>query len=135
MSHWRTYKSDVLKNTKEQHLRTALAEIGVELDTSIKSIRNSWGNEQVDMGFKIDGRPIALGLKKVANEDGSECLELKGDFYATGLNESQFMDRLSQVYQRENIIDKLTTNKWTVDNTSVDDKGNIVIEASEYVFA
>lgn len=135
MSHWNTYKSDVLTNTKQNHLSTALSEIGVELDTSIKNISNTWGREQVDMGFKVGGRPIALGLREIQNEDGSVSLELKGDFYGTGLNEAEFMDKISQVYQRENIIDKLQNNGWTVEETKTDEYGNIVIEAYEYALA
>lgn len=133
MSHWKTFKNDVLSDTNKNYLSTALAEIGVELDTNIKSISNTWGKEDVDMGFKKDGRPIALGLKEVDGEGGKKVLELRGDFYGTGLNESTFMDKLSQVYQRENIVNKLQDNRWTVDSVQTDEHGNIVIEAYEYV--
>jgi hypothetical protein len=133
MSHWRTFKNDVLTNTKENLLKKAVTELGMglELDSSIKSIRNSWGNEQVDMGLRKNGQPIALGLKKVM-VDGKEKIELHGDFYSTGLNEATFMDKLSQVYSKENIIDKVNDAGWTVDNVSTDKEGNIVIDAYQY---
>jgi hypothetical protein len=134
MSHWRKFSSDVLTNTKVSLLSASLAEMGVELDTSIKNIRNTWGQEEVDMGFKVDGRPIALGLKETV-VDGEKKMELRGDFYGTGLNESQFMDKLSQVYQKNNIVEKLEDNRWTVENVKTDEYGNVVIEAYEYAMA
>lgn len=128
MSHWKTFTSDVLTNTKTETLRTSLAEIGVELDTSIKNISNTWGKEPVDMGFKVNGRAIALGLKEI----GGGKMELRGDFYGTGLNESQFMDRLSQTYQKHNITEKLQLAGWSIDEVSVDANGDILIDAYQY---
>lgn len=134
MSHWKKFESDVLTNTKVSLLSTSLAEMGVELDTSIKNISNTWGREEVDMGFKVNGRPIALGLKEI-EVDGEKKMELRGDFYGTGLNESQFMDKLSQVYQKHNIVEKLENNRWTVESVQTDEYGNVVIEAYEYAMA
>jgi hypothetical protein len=134
MSHWKTFKSDVLANTRIDLLTKALTDMGVELDTSIKSIRNAYGNDQVDMGFKKDGHTIALGLKEV-EKDGKTFLELKGDFFATGLDEAAFIDRLSQAYQKERIIQTLTDNNYTIDSCKVNNKGEVEIEAYEYVYA
>lgn len=128
MSHWKKFTNDVLTNTKEELLRTSLSEIGVELDTSIKTISNTWGREPVDMGFKVNGKAIALGLKKV---DGDK-MELRGDFYGTGLREADFMDRLSQVYQKHNITQKLALAGWSIENQLVNENGEIEIEAYTY---
>lgn len=127
MSHWKTFKSDVLTNTKESLLRTALAEIGVELQTDRKEIKNTWGHEAVDMAFAVKGRGIALGLKKVG-----DTLELRGDFYGTGLNESQFMDKLTQVYKKNDIVDRLENSGWTVEDITQDQNGEYVIDAYQY---
>jgi hypothetical protein len=64
--------------------------------------------------------------------DGKETIELRGDFYSTGLNEQGFIDKLSQVYQKENIVSKVNDAGWTVDSTTTDANGNIVIEAYQY---
>lgn len=128
MSHWKKFTNDVLTNTKTETLRTSLAEMNVELDTTIKQISNTWGKEPVDMGFKHNGRVIALGLKDV----GEGKMELRGDFYGTGLNESQFMDKLSQTYQKHNIQEKLQLAGWSIDEVSVDANGEILIDAYQY---
>ena len=135
MSHWKTFKNDVLTNSREDILRKALAEMGVELDTSIKSITNPWGHEKVDMGFKKDGKEIALGFKEETNADGSKTLVLKGDFYSTGLVEAEFMDKVSQCYTKNDIIDKIENRtSYTIEGTpTVNENGEIEIIA--YTFA
>lgn len=128
MSHWKTFKNDALTNTKIDLLGKALKEMGVDLDTTIKSIRNTWGHEEVDMGFKVNGREIALGFKEVGNK-----LELRGDFYGTGLRESDFMDRVSQIYTKEDIINKINTqSNYTIDSMTTNENGEIEILAYTY---
>lgn len=128
MSHWKTFTNDALTNTKVDLLAKALKEMGVDLDTSIKSIRNTWGHEEVDMGFKVKGQAIALGFKQVGNK-----LELKGDFYGTGLREADFMDRVSQIYTKEDIINKINTqSNYTIDSMTTNANGEIEILAYTY---
>lgn len=128
MSHWKTFTNDALTNTKTDLLGKALKELGVDLDTSIKSISNTWGNEQVDMGFKVNGEVVALGFKKVGDK-----LELKGDFYRSGLREADFMDKVSQFYTKEDIINKINTqSNYTVDSMTTNQNGEIEILAYTY---
>ena len=134
MSHWKTFKNDCLTNTRMEILSKALQEMGVELDTSIKSIRNTWGHEQVDMGFKRNGQAIALGFKEIPNADGSTTLELRGDFYSTGLREADFIDKVSQAYTKNDIIDKIENRtSYTIESTTMNENGEVEILA--YTFA
>lgn len=109
--------------------------MGVELDENIKSIRNPWGYEEVDMGFKKNGKEIALGFKEVENKDGSKTLVLKGDFYSTGLQEKDFIDRVSQAYTKNDIVDKIENRtSYTIEGTpTMNENGEIEILA--YTFA
>lgn len=128
MSHWKVFKNDALTNTNTGLLAKALKEMGVDLDTNIKSIRNTWGNEQVDMGFKVKGQAVALGFKEVGNK-----LELRGDFYGTGLREVDFMDKVSQLYTKEDIINKVNTqSQYTIDSMTTNANGEIEILAYCY---
>lgn len=127
MSHWKTFKSDVLTNTNVDMLRTALGEIGVGLDTNRKQISNTWGKEDVDMAFSVNGRGVALGLKQVGDK-----MELRGDFYGTGLRENEFMDKLTQVYKKIDIVDRLENNGWTVEDITQDQNGDFLINAYQY---
>lgn len=110
--------------------------MGVELDTTIKSITNPWGHEAVDMGFKKDGKTIALGFKEVTNKDGSKTLELKGDFYSTGLREADFIDKVSQAYTKNDIIDKIKNRtSYTIDQNMTGFNENGEYEIYAYTFA
>lgn len=133
MSHWRTYSNDVLVDTVDKHLVSALEEMGLGINENIKSVRNTWGNAEVDFALTKNGVPISIGFKRIQEKNGTK-LELRGDFYATGLNESVFMDQLSQKYQKNDIICKLTDNRWTIENCVTNEEGEIIIDAYEYVY-
>ena len=49
MSVWVKINNDVFgKNVNEKMLEAALQDLGIGLNKSVKSIRNSWGHETVD---------------------------------------------------------------------------------------
>ncbi|PTY93000.1 DUF1257 domain-containing protein [Heyndrickxia sporothermodurans] len=131
MSHWRKFEADVLKDINKDLLAKAVKDLGVEMNESIKNIRNTWGNETVSAGLVKDGRPIALGFN-FKNRNGKVELELSGDFFGTGLDERTFIDRLAQAYQKHNAIEKLEMQGWNIDEMNVNDKGEIVIEAYQW---
>lgn len=106
MSHWKTYQNNVLKNTDIKIFSKALDNLGLKIDTSIKEVANSYGKNTVDLGLTKKGVPLSIGFKKVA--DG--MLELRGDFWRSGLNEQTFMDQVAQQYNKEYITQKLRNN-------------------------
>lgn len=131
MSHWKKFHADVLKDINKDLLAKAVKDLGVEMDESIKHIRNTWGNETVSAGLVKDGRPIALGFN-FKTVDGKVQLELSGDFFGTGLDERTFIDRLAQAYQKHNAIEKLEEQGWTIDTIETNNKGEIVLEAFQW---
>ena len=135
MSHWNTFKNQnsALENTNMDLLHKAIAEMGVQLDTSIKEITNPWGKEAVDMGLKRDGRALALGFRRV-QVNGKTTLELRGDFYSTGLREDTFIDRLSQIYTKEDIINRIQHNSsYMIESQTYNEKtGEYEIIAYQY---
>jgi len=142
MSHWKKFESKVLEDINREMLKEAIENMNkikngeetpmhLEMDKTISSIRNSWGNERVDAGLRKNGKAIALGFN-FKDSNGKEVVELSGDFYSTGLVESTFMEQLSQVYQKYNIINKLEENGWTVDDITINKNDEIVINAYEW---
>jgi hypothetical protein len=131
MSHWKKFTSNVLTNTNAVLLTKALSNLGITLDENIKDIKNTWGNEKVDAGFVKNGNKIALGVKYVQGKEGT-TVELRGDFWATGLNEATFMDEMAQQYQKEHVIDVCENQGWNIDEISTNEKGEIVIGASQW---
>lgn len=133
MSHWITYKNDILKNTRKNMLEKALKEMGLELDCSIKSIRNTFGHETVDMGIRKNGELVSLGFKEVKNGN-DVSLELHGDFFNTGINQQNFMDTLSQYYTKNDIVDKIENNtSYDIESIETNENGEFEIMAYQYV--
>lgn len=128
MSHWKQFTNDVLTNTNMDILSQAVAKMGITLDTTIKNISNPWGSEKVDMGFRKNGQAIALGFR---NNNGK--LELVGDFYGTGLVEEDFINQVSQHYTVEDIVRKVRTSMWTLENEpTVNANGEVEMYVYQY---
>lgn len=130
MSHWKNFTSQVLNATKRSLLVKALEEMGLGLSESTKSIKNSWGQESVDAALTKDTKILSLGFKFTEGHNG-EAIQVLGDFYNTGVQESTFMDRLAQVYQKHNVIEKVEEQGWMVDEVTTDADGSIRIMASQ----
>lgn len=127
MSHWKTFTNDALKDTDMDILTRALEQMNVQLDTNIKSISNPWGKEAVDMGFSTNGKVVPLGFKQT---DGN--LELRGDFYSTGLREDTFMNELSQLYTKEKIVKQLEEARYTIESIELNAQSEYEILAYTY---
>lgn len=132
MSHWKKFSSKVLEDINESTLQKAAEDLGVSFHKNIRHIKNTWGNESVSAGLKKDGRAIPLGFN-FKNRNGKIALELSGDFYATGLDERTFMDRLSQAYQKHKSVEALESQGYIIDLQNVNNDGEIVIEAFRFV--
>lgn len=135
MSHITTYQSDVLKNCKKGLLVRAAKDLGLKLDYSIKSIKNTWIHDVVDAGFVKDDKAIALGIK-LHKEGRNTRVEVSGDFYGTGIEESSFIDKLSQAYKKHDVIYQCKKQGWTVnaEDIKIDKNTNdIIISATRYV--
>ena len=132
MSHWRTYKAEVLKDVDKDILKKALAEMGLEMDENIKVVDNAYGSSRVDAGLKKNGEQISVGLNFNDNGDGTTQLEVNGDFHGTGLNERTFVDELSQTYQKHNVIEQCENNGWIVESVELNENGEIEIEAFQW---
>ena len=134
MSHLTTYKNNFLDKVKREMLIESLKEIGIELDFSTKSIHNTWIDADVDAAFKVDGKIIAAGLKFSTNADGSEKVDVVADFYGTGFNDKEIIDRMSQIYTKNDIVEKCNSQRWFVSDEDVtqNENGDIIITATRY---
>ena len=124
LSHWRTYNAKVLEDINMSTLEKSVADMGLSLDTSIKNVANSYGRDAVDAGLKKDTQTLALGFQFTETK-GKIALSLRGDFWGTGLNESQFMDKLAQHYQKNKAIDFVLPNQgYTVESCTLNEQTN-----------
>lgn len=134
MSHLTTFKNNSLVNTNKETLCKSLAEMDIILDYENKNIKNSWINKDCDAAMIYKGKRISVGINFKMNEDGTELVEVEGDFYGTGLNQEQLTNRIAQIYQKNDIINKCRSQRWFVseENIKVNEEGEYVIQASRF---
>ena len=135
MSCWRRYSCDVLKNVDKDLLHEACKELGFNYDESIKEVSNTWGEDKVDAGFIRDGKELPLGFIFEKNPDpfnNKVSVTVAGDFWSTGFNEATFVDTLSQLYQKHNVITQLEANGFIVNSIETNAEDEIEIEAYAY---
>ena len=119
MSVWKQVKSDVLgKNVNEKLLVQALADLGIGMDKTVKSIRNSWGSDTCDFALTNKGRVTSVGMRWTKGKG----LELVGDTFGCrfdGINDKgqeQLMNRIAQAYQVRHIKQQMQLNNWVVES-------------------
>lgn len=134
MSVWKKIESKVLAAGVNMELfEKALKEdIGATLDFNTKRIRNTWGSEEVDCAIVVDGRVRALGFR-FSKDNG---VELVGDTYGSGIagdnRQEALMDKIAKFYQKHNIKNKLESNGWVIEDITVDNNEEIVINAYQW---
>lgn len=129
MSCWRKYKSEVLKNVKRKFLKEACKEMGLELDYNTHRI-SGYYNEYADVTCTLvkSGKKLPLGF--ILQEKGGKTeLTLEGDFWNTGLNESVFMDKLAQTYQKIHIKTELQRHGFSIESINTNNKEEIELIA------
>lgn len=134
MSVWKKIESKVLAAGVNMELfEKALKEdIGATLDFNVKKIRNTWGSEEVDCAIVVDGRVRALGFR-ISEAKG---IELVGDTYGSGIagdnDQERLFNKIAKFYQKHNIKHKLESNGWTIENITIDEQDEIVIDAYQW---
>ena len=132
MSVWRTVKNDVLgSNVNEKMLEAALADLGIGLDKTTKSIRNSWGTDTCDAALTKNGRVTSMGIKWTSKKG----VELVGDTFNCNFGfgirdkgQETLMNKIAQAYQVRYVKYQMQMNNWTVEQqTDVNGKVKLVL--------
>ena len=134
MSHLSKYESTVLLNTDKYLLEDALEELGITLNSNIKTIRNAYITTKVDAAFIKNGKLLPLGIQYEKTNKGINTI-IVGDYFGTGINEFTFTDKVCQLYKKHEIIFKCKMQGWTInkEDITIDSKTDeIVINASRY---
>lgn len=131
MSVWKQVKSDVLgKNVNERLLVQALSDLGITIDKTVKSIRNSWGHDTCDFALVNQGRVTSVGMRWTKGKG----IELVGDTFGCrfdGINDKgqeQLMNKIAQAYQVRHIKQQMQLNNWVVESqTTVNGEVKLVL--------
>ena len=135
MSHLLTFKNDALKNADREKLAKAFSEIeGMTLDYTIKSIQNTWIQDTVDGGLIYNGKKVPLGVKFNTDTENNTIAEIVGDSYETGIDQEELTNRVSQIYQKNDIVEKCRRQRWYVRDEDIvqNEEGEYVIQAYRY---
>lgn len=127
MSHWKKFTNNALANTNLEILASALGEMGLGLDLNTKFIKNAYNNAEVDMAVTRGNEVLTIGFKKVNDQ-----LELRGDFWRTGIQEETFLNKVSQIYTKLDIVNKVSRSQYTIDQIKENENGEIEILAYTY---
>ena len=133
MSIWSVVKNDVLgKNVSEKMLEAALNDLGISLDKSVKSIKNSWGHDTCDAALvNKNGRITSMGIRWTKNKG----VELVGDTFNCNFGhgigdkgQEQLTNKIAQAYQVRFVKYQMTQNNWNiVSQTDVNGKVKLVL--------
>lgn len=116
MSVWVKSKAKVLENVDKKILAKACEKMGFTMDETIKNIHNSYGEDSVDAGLRLENKIQDIGFS-FERQDGKTELNVKGDFYfVKGYNEKNFIDKLSNEYQKINVVEKAQINGYSVES-------------------
>lgn len=135
MSHWAKYSATVLNSVEMPIFLQACKEMGLDIDTSVKHLGDSWGNADVDGAFVRvgSGERTSLGVNIIKGEKvkGKQRygITVNGDFWGTGFDELTFCNKLSQIYMKINAQLKLKLQGWTITKTETDADGKVHIHA------
>lgn len=134
MSVWKKIESKVLASGVDMRLleETLKKEFDVTLDFKTTRIRNTWGSEDVDCALVNNGRVRALGFR-ISKENG---IELVGDIYGSGLggdgDQEVLMNKIAQMYQKFNMVSKLSANGWNIENIDTNEEGEVILDIMRY---
>lgn len=129
MSCWRKYQSKALKNVERRFLKEACEELGFSLDFNVNEIAAYGNSANVTCALKQNSNILSLGFILKENENGDTELTLEGDFWGTGLNESSFLNKLAQTYQKIRIQTELEEKGFSIESISTNEKEEIELVA------
>lgn len=120
MSHFVTYHVEALKNPNMEIFKESLKEMGFSI-VEKKEVGSAFGSTKVDYGLMQGSRALSIGFAHT-----KKGLELRGDFWGTGIDDNTFLDDVSQIYVKNTIVEKLeSTANYTIENTEVLENGEI----------
>jgi hypothetical protein len=135
MSQWVHATGDVLKNVDMSILEQACNNLRLGLDYSIHHISNTWGQDSVNCGLRsMDcGNEVCdFGFRTKKTEYGTD-IDVVGDFFYSDYRDANdFVNTLSREYRKVDIIDKAEMNGYTVEEETVNKKGQIELTLTAY---
>lgn len=129
MSQFVRVNCTVLDNVKPRTLRKAIQMIpnlNLDLDPKVKRLRNTYGKDEVDCGLTKNGKSLSLGFKFITEREKTK-LNIRGDFWMTGLEEKSFKNMVCQRYQIEEVTQQQKATGGRLVARNVESDGTVVM--------
>ena len=135
MSCWRECNC-ALTEVKEDILKKAAANMGLGIDGRTH-VGTSYGTYEkndadVDGAFTQNGKELPIGF---VYNDGTGHFGIRGDFWSTGLDSSNFLGTLGEEYVKEAVLAGARSAHYIVRSTSVNADGDTEIVIRQSVVA
>jgi len=127
MSHFAVYECRV---SNLDYLKQALAEM--ELGYIENTTIDNWSNKvHVDLAVVKNERVLPLGW--TTNKETKQ-LELIADWFLLSFSQKDFIDKISQLHSKYQVIETCKENRWHIeeDDITINDKGEIEIIATQF---
>jgi hypothetical protein len=126
MSHFAVYTCNV---SNMEYVKRGLREMG--LDYKENTTITDWYGQtrKAELAVVKDGKVLPLGW--VRNESTGE-LALQADWYVLPWSEKEFTNRISQLHSKYQVIDVCEENRWSIDDITMNENGEIEILASSF---
>ena len=82
----------------------------------------------------LDKKIVDINGKKVVRVNDLSIAEIVGDSYGTGIDQEELTNRVSQIYQKNDIVEKCRRQRWYVRDEDIvqNEEGEYVIQAYRY---
>lgn len=124
MSHFAVYECNV---SNIEYVKKALEEMGLGYKENVGIIDYYGQKRQAVLAVVHEGRLLPLGWVREGNE-----LNLQADWFMIPFSEKDFTNKVAQLHSKYQVIDICEENRWSVDDVTVNENGEIEILASSF---
>lgn len=130
MSHFVEYESQI---TKKEFIKIALKEMGL-VGVENQEIVDYYKQRQVvDIAVQREGQILPIGfVKKQLGKD--KTYSVVADWFRTSYNEKTFMEQINMNHALANVKETLSSLGWEINEQTINDNGEIVVEALNYEY-
>ena len=126
MSHFAVYTCNV---SNMEYVKRGLREMGLDYKENT-TITDWYGQTRKAELAVVKGEKV-LPLGWVRDESTGE-LNLQADWYVLPWSEKEFTNKISQLHSKYQVIDVCEENRWSIDDITVNENGEIEILASSF---
>lgn len=124
MSHFAVYTCNV---SNMEYVKKSLVEMGLSYKENAQITDWYKQTRTAELAVVKDGKVLPLGWVREKGEIG-----LQADWYVLPYSEKAFTNQISQLHSKYQVMEICEDNRWSVDDVSVNEQGEIEVFASSF---